>query len=211
LEEIIPGVFAEKATSSKIEMSSATLISRAEDKNLPNVLSLDQIQQLLGKKWSEILGFEDERMETLEKNRFSFLEGITAKKELRISFDGLDMVVEKADLKRYLEVRKQWPLPEDCLLSNWWDKEPWLTPYPNHPAAEHEWWTPARYFAVQHKEKNPGYGIDELCGPVIADLNEHKIYARGKKDEPPGKAAIKKALGNIPELKKNIKPRRKYS
>jgi len=80
----------------------------------------------------------------------------------------------------------------------------WLIPNPDHPTAEHEWWTPARYFALHHKSLNPGYCIDQLWPLVQADLKEKNIYARGKKNAPPGEAAIKKALGNIPELKKNI-------
>jgi hypothetical protein len=131
---------------------------------------------------------------------------------LRILHDSnLTPVIKSSDYKEHLEKIDEWPLPNDCLLSKWWMGEetnkPWLIPDPNHPTAEHEWWTPARFFALQHKEKNPDYVIDKLCPLVRFDLAQNEIYARGKKNEPPENASIKKALGNIPELKKKINPR----
>lgn len=82
--------------------------------------------------------------------------------------------------------------------------KPWLIPNPNDPPAQYDWWTAARYFARKHKGENPHYGIDELWPLVQADFKEAGIYKRGNK-EPHGEAAIKKALGNIPDLKKSIK------
>ena len=102
MEEIKPGVYAEKASSDSLFLSKVELKVLAEEWRLPDVLSIEQIAFLLDKDFHDFL---DE----------------VVKRSLRMAHDSnLAVVIERSEYKRYLQKIKKWPLPEDCLLSNWW-------------------------------------------------------------------------------------------
>lgn len=193
LEEIRPGVLAEKASENAVAMSAATLTARAYERSLPRRLTLEQLGSLLGKKYQQILGFETEKHE--------YLIGITSRERLGIAFDdSLTMVIERDEFKWYLIEVKRWPIPEECLLSKWWpdnESKPWLNvDIRDKPLASETWQTAARYFYRQHKKANPELLKKNIVSLVLDKLQEHELYKRGGKVLPT-EAAIAKILQNI--------------
>ncbi len=183
LEEFSPGVFGEKAANGEIfvEMKPGVLILKAKAGSLPNSLGLDQIALLIGADYH------------------SFLDFITSE-PVRIAFDSsLTMVISKADYKEYLISKNRWPLPQDCLLSNWWldgENKPWLIADIRDETASEVWQTAARYFYRQHKKANPELLKKDIVSLVMEDLKKHQLYKRGG-EKLPSRAAADKILQNI--------------
>lgn len=109
-----------------------------------------------------------------------------------------DLVIKSEDLEKLRQSQEGPPI------------EPWWISNPSDPPAEHKWWTPARYFARAHRKDNETHTVEQLACMVERDLKEKEIYAQGKKGAAPVASSILKALGGIPELKKNSKSRKRF-